>query len=151
MGRYCVHILATRHRELAAAVNCEDGFGAGLELGTPVLERAAGGGSALLPVSAAWLLAGTAPALYSRPARPPAPGALPSQAWLARLLCAVPSHWVPLYASNEHGLGANRFLHHTLAYRSAITTLPTLTCHLCNVVCIAPVPIPVAQSVMRES
>ncbi|XP_045453828.1 uncharacterized protein LOC123663176 [Melitaea cinxia] len=117
--RYCVHMLATRHRELEAA-----GAGAGgaaLELGTPVLERSAWGAAGALPVSAAWLLAATAPPLYSRPARPPPQphpgGTSASAAWLARLVCALPSHWAPLYLSREHGLGANRFLHHTLAYR----------------------------------
>ncbi|CAG5047470.1 unnamed protein product [Parnassius apollo] len=134
--RYCVHMLATRHRDIEARVE-SNGSGAGLELSTPVLERGAwggagagaaegggeraGAGGALLPVSAAWLLAGTAPQLYSRPARPPpvphAGGGSAAALWLARLVCAVPSHWVPLYASKEHGLGANRFLHHTLAYR----------------------------------
>ncbi|XP_052751678.1 uncharacterized protein LOC113513485 isoform X2 [Galleria mellonella] len=115
--RYCVHLLATRHRDMEARVE-SSGSGAGLELATPVLERAAwaGGGGELLPLSAAWLLAGTAPALYSRPLQPP-PAALPSAAWLARLVCALPSHWVPLYRSREHGCGVNRFLHHTLAYR----------------------------------
>ncbi|RVE43056.1 hypothetical protein evm_012287 [Chilo suppressalis] len=46
-----------------------------------------------------------------------ASGALASATWLARLVCAVPSHWVPLYCSRDHGLGANRFLHHTTSYR----------------------------------
>ncbi|XP_073947904.1 uncharacterized protein isoform X2 [Choristoneura fumiferana] len=120
--RYCVHMLATRHRDISAHVE-SDGSGAGLELATPVLERARAGGGDLLPASGAWLLAGTAPPLYSRPLQPPAPppahggGTLASTAWLARLVCALPSHWVPLYASREHGQGANRFLHHTLHYR----------------------------------
>ncbi|XP_030032397.1 uncharacterized protein LOC115448913 isoform X2 [Manduca sexta] len=118
--RYCVHLLATRHRDMSACVE-SDGAGAGLELATPVLERGARRGSALLPLSAAWLLAGTAPPLYSRPVQPPPQnphgGGLASAAWLARLVCAVPVHWAPLYDSRDHGLGANRFLHHTLAYR----------------------------------
>ncbi|XP_063368875.1 uncharacterized protein LOC134657234 isoform X1 [Cydia amplana] len=127
--RYCVHMLATRHRDISAHVE-SDGAGAGLELATPVLERARAGVGNLLPPSGAWLLAGTAPPLYSRPVQPPPlpqqdlastsdpqTGALASTAWLARLVCALPSHWAPLYNSNEHGLGANRFLHHTLNYR----------------------------------
>lgn len=124
--RYCVHMLATRHRDMEAHVESM-ALGAGLELGTPVLERGAWqAASALMPVSRAWLLAGTAPPLYSRPTQPPqhpAGGGLASQAWLARLVCAVPSHWVPLYASRDHGLGANRFLHHTLAYRGPTMVL----------------------------
>lgn len=121
--RYCVHALATRHRDLEAAVQAPCG-GAGLELATPVLERSAWPltpARALLPLSEAWLLAGAAPPLYSRPL--PAPGGLASAAWLARLVCAVPVHWVPLYASAEHGLGANRFLHHTLGYRGPTLVL----------------------------
>ncbi|KAI8441787.1 hypothetical protein MSG28_005473 [Choristoneura fumiferana] len=70
--RYCVHMLATRHRDISAHVE-SDGSGAGLELATPVLERARAGGGDLLPASGAWLLAGTAPPLYSRPLQPPAP------------------------------------------------------------------------------
>ncbi|XP_049879268.1 uncharacterized protein LOC126376135 isoform X2 [Pectinophora gossypiella] len=125
--RYVVHMVATRHRELAApgagAAEC-----AGLQLGTPVLERspwAAAATSALLPLSRAWLLAAAAPPLYSRPVLPPQQhiGGLASKAWLARLVCAVPVHWVPLYNSREHGLGANRFLHHTLAYRGPTLVL----------------------------
>lgn len=115
-GRYCVHVLATRHRDVEAAAEAPCS-GAGLELATPVLERSPwrAPAQALLPLSEAWLLAGAAPPLYSRPLQ--APGGLASAAWLARLVCAVPGHWVPLYASDDHGLGANRFLHHTLAYR----------------------------------
>ncbi|XP_059045941.1 uncharacterized protein LOC131841632 [Achroia grisella] len=117
--RYCVHLLATRHRDMEARVE-SSGSGAGLELATPVLERAAwaawAAAGALLPLAAAWLVAGAAPPLYSRPLRAPA-AALPSAAWLARLVCALPSHWVPLYRSRDHGAGANRFLHHSLAYR----------------------------------
>lgn len=37
--------------------------------------------------------------------------------FLSRLVCLLPSHWTLLYTSREHGLGANRFLHHVLAYR----------------------------------
>ncbi|KAI5638743.1 TLD domain-containing protein [Phthorimaea operculella] len=72
-----------------------------------------------MPVSVAWLLAGAAPPMYSRPTQPlpQHTGGLASKAWLTRLVCAVLVHWVPLYNSRDHGLGMNRFLHHTLAYR----------------------------------
>lgn len=64
-------MLATRHRDLAAAVESPCS-GAGLELATPVLDRSpwpsgASHKEALLPLSEAWLLAGAAPPLYSRP------------------------------------------------------------------------------------
>lgn len=64
-------MLATRHRDMAASLE-SSGSGAGLELATPVLERSPWqAASQLLPVSLAWLLAGTAPPLYSRPVQPP--------------------------------------------------------------------------------
>lgn len=73
MCRYCVHTLATRHRDVEAGAvgGAGDGAGAGLELGTPVLARAQARGSALLPVSCAWLVAGAAPPLYTTPKQPP--------------------------------------------------------------------------------
>ncbi|KRT84774.1 hypothetical protein AMK59_1714, partial [Oryctes borbonicus] len=40
-----------------------------------------------------------------------------TMSFLTKLLFAVPSHWLILYDSNEMGLGANRFLHHVLAYK----------------------------------
>lgn len=70
-----MHTLATRHRDMSAgaagAAGDADGLGVGLELGTPVLARSLGVGSALLPVSCAWLLAGAAPPVYSTPLQPP--------------------------------------------------------------------------------
>ncbi|KAG7303287.1 hypothetical protein JYU34_011763 [Plutella xylostella] len=124
LHRYCVHMLSTRHREISTHLESSS---SGVELATPVLERGAwgaGAGGALCP-SASWLLAAALPPLYSRPHKAPDPQAAGSfsTAWLARLVCAVPSHWVPLYSSHEHGLGANRFLHHTTGYRGATVVL----------------------------
>ncbi|KAL4710126.1 hypothetical protein ACJJTC_016528 [Scirpophaga incertulas] len=94
----------------------EGGEGAsGVELATPVLELRRE--APRLPLSVAWLLAsawscdlrGDVAGGYSG-------GVLASAAWLARLV-SVPGHWTPLYWSHGHGLGANRFLHHTTAYR----------------------------------
>ncbi|XP_048482320.1 uncharacterized protein LOC105395159 [Plutella xylostella] len=124
LHRYCVHMLSTRHRDISTHLESSS---SGVELATPVLERGAwgaGAGGALCP-SASWLLAAALPPLYSRPHKAPDPQAAGSfsTAWLARLVCAVPSHWVPLYSSHEHGLGANRFLHHTTGYRGATVVL----------------------------
>ncbi|VVC88290.1 unnamed protein product [Leptidea sinapis] len=89
------------------------GSGTGIELSTPVLERG-GPVHTLLPVSCAWLVAATLSHTYTRPLMPPkassggAGGTSASAAWMSRLVCALPSHWVPLYSSDEHGLGANR-------------------------------------------
>lgn len=60
---------------------------------------------------------------------------LASQAFMAKMLSVVPSHWTLLYDSRQHGVGSNRFLHHVLGYKG-----PTL-CMLCTdndqVFCIA--------------
>lgn len=135
--RYSIHLLTTSYRSIK--LNTEDPTGNGLELATPVLEKGAPFGALpLLTLSAAWLLAGTIPPSFSKPqsvAKPkdddastskdtlsPTSQILPSQALLSRLVAAVPSHWALLYDTRQHGVGANRFLHHVLGYRG-----PTLT------------------------
>lgn len=42
---------------------------------------------------------------------------LSSASFLAKIICAIPSHWTILYDSDEMGLGTNRFLHHVLNYK----------------------------------
>ncbi|XP_052871741.1 uncharacterized protein LOC128277333 [Anopheles cruzii] len=76
----------------------------------------------LLPLSEAWLLAGSLSPLYSKPQSVPAPvnpnsANLTSHIFLAKLLSLVPSHWTSLYDSRLDGAGTNRFLHHVLGYR----------------------------------
>lgn len=130
--RYCIHLLTTSYRSIK--MNTEDKTGNGLELATPVLEMGAPFDDSLplLTLSMAWLLAGTLPPSYSRPQTAPAPAneeeasgstvsptsaALPSQTLLMKLIATVPSHWALLYDTRQHGVGANRFLHHVLGYR----------------------------------
>lgn len=76
----------------------------------------------LLPLSEAWLLAGSLPPSYSRPqsVQPPLnsnSSNLASHVFMAKLLSMVPSHWTLLYDSRQDGSGTNRFLHHVLGYR----------------------------------
>lgn len=130
--RYCVHLLTTSYRSIK--MNTEDKTGNGLELATPVLEKGSPFGNSLplLTLSMAWLLAGTMPPSFSRPQTAPAPtneeeasgstisptsAALPSHSLLMKLVPTVPSHWALLYDTRQHGVGANRFLHHVLGYR----------------------------------
>uniref|UniRef100_D3TMR2 Uncharacterized conserved protein n=1 Tax=Glossina morsitans morsitans TaxID=37546 RepID=D3TMR2_GLOMM len=123
--KYCVHTLSTAYRGLEqGAPSC------GIELQTPVLEQrnpfteksirgVDDASSSLMPLSQAWLLAGALPPLYSKPQQVTSPNS--SKASAAQIfkekLSMMPSHWTLLYNSNEHGLGANRFLHHVLGYR----------------------------------
>lgn len=120
----------------------------GLELQTPILEKASpifSGNSStapsstvqtltpvdrekliiqqpLLPLSEAWLLAGSLPPVYSKPQSIQSPlnsssTNLASQVFMAKLLSMVPSHWTLLYDTRQDGAGTNRFLHHVLGYR----------------------------------
>ncbi|XP_061392269.1 uncharacterized protein LOC133327744 [Musca vetustissima] len=127
--KYCVHTLSTAYRGLE-----QEGQSCGIELQTPVLEQrnpfpdksqntpsedTIDASSTLMPLSQAWLLAGALPPLYSKPQKVTSPSA--NKASAAQIfiekLSMMPSHWTLLYDSNEHGLGANRFLHHVLGYR----------------------------------
>ncbi|KAH8287961.1 hypothetical protein KR018_010226 [Drosophila ironensis] len=138
--KYCVHTLSTAYRGLEQQTQS-----CGIELQTPVLEQRnpfpadttdhsgpAGELESLMPLSQAWLLAGGLPPLYSKPQTvAPAPagkGNGTSSASTAvqifkEKLSMIPSHWTLLYDSNEHGVGANRFLHHVLGYRGPTLVL----------------------------
>ncbi|XP_030376732.1 uncharacterized protein LOC115625724 [Scaptodrosophila lebanonensis] len=137
--KYCVHTLSTAYRGLE-----QQSQSCGIELQTPVLEQrnpfaadatdssGANGGSleSLMPLSQAWLLAGALPPLYSKPQTisPQSSKSNNSSASSAvqifkDKLSMMPSHWTLLYDSNEHGVGANRFLHHVLGYRGPTLVL----------------------------
>lgn len=92
-----------------------------------------------MPVSQAWLLAASLPQMYSRPQSLPTTNGsgqcISSHVFLAKLLCTVPSHWVMLYNSDQHGQGTNRFLHHVLAYRGPTITI--LRAEEGNIYCVA--------------
>lgn len=118
--KYCVHLLSTAYRGLEQGEHS-----LGLELATPVLEQAApfpnkSEEDTLMPLSQAWLLAGVLPTLYSKPQVIPTPGSNNSNSAaqvFKNKMSLIPSHWALLYDSNQHGVGANRFLHHVLGYR----------------------------------
>ncbi|EDW03120.1 uncharacterized protein LOC6561383 [Drosophila grimshawi] len=138
--KYCVHTLSTAYRGLE-----QQSQSCGIELQTPVLEQrnpfASSSDAAdhsalpshiesLMPLSQAWLLAGALPPLYSKPQTiaPPNSSSNNSSASTAvqifrEKLSMMPSHWTLLYDSNEHGVGANRFLHHVLGYRGPTLVL----------------------------
>ncbi|XP_008194661.1 uncharacterized protein LOC663019 isoform X3 [Tribolium castaneum] len=139
LHRYLVHSLATSWRTLE---DMENAPAAGLELATPVLEQAPPFSQKhphLLHMSMSWLLAGALPPVFSRPQKAHSPSnsgvGLASTAFLTKLLCSVPSHWVVLYDSDNDGLGANRFLHHVMSYKGP--TLCLLRVEDGQVFCIA--------------
>lgn len=141
--RYVLHVLTTSYRNIK--MNVEDKGSNGLELATPVLEmqgKQFQDDKNLLCLSSAWLLAGTLPSLYSRPQPNPKANTsikenenetsdpvasssvlLPSQSFLSKVVPVLPSHWTLIYDTMEHGVGANRFLHHVLGYKGPTLTL----------------------------
>lgn len=139
LHRYIVHILSTSYRH----VGVQEDESSGLELSTPVLDREpnfSASDVALLSLSQVWLLAVSLPQLYIQPSPHHSPvnssNGLTSQNVIAKLMGSVcPSHWAPLYRSNEHGLGANRFIHHVTNYRGP--TLLVMKCELEMQFCIA--------------
>ncbi|KAK3927388.1 Restriction of telomere capping protein 5 [Frankliniella fusca] len=132
LHRYVVHVLTTAYRSLQEKQPVTTSA-PGMELSTPVLEKNFDidtKGPYLLPVSQVWLLATSLPAIYTMPSQHPNGSSSPTQhngscaqSLIAKMLGSTyPSHWAPLYSSDQHGLGSNRFLHHVLSYRG-----PTLT------------------------
>lgn len=91
----------------------------------------------LMPLSQSWLLAAALPNVFTRindrktittqqaqtGDKPdttdanivsiPPPIELP----MAHLIATIPTHWSLLYDSQQHGVGANRFLHHVIGYK----------------------------------
>ncbi|KAJ8940904.1 hypothetical protein NQ318_017495 [Aromia moschata] len=134
LHRYAVHSLATSWRTLeetneptlAAVVTRirTDHARVGTTEPIPPGQRLA---PHMLTMSMSWLLAGALPPLYSRPQKAHSPNnsgvGLASTSFLAKLVCAIPSHWQILYDSDEMGLGSNRFLHHVLNYKGATLTV----------------------------
>ncbi|EDW12245.1 uncharacterized protein LOC6576818 [Drosophila mojavensis] len=136
--KYCVHTLSTAYRGLEQQTQS-----CGLELQTPVIEQRNPFASAdatdhnapsvhmesLMPLSQAWLLAGALPPLYSKPRTITPPNSSNNSSAQSAVqifkdkLSMMPSHWTLLYDSNEHGVGANRFLHHVLGYRGPTLVL----------------------------
>ncbi|XP_065336365.1 uncharacterized protein LOC135937196 isoform X2 [Cloeon dipterum] len=133
LHRYVVHHLNTSYRTIDQPLSSGPQNEENMDLGTPVLESEPhfpdNEEAKPLPLSEVWLLAVSLPKLYIQPSVIHSPSSssglasLDSQGIIARFLGTIcPSHWTPLYNSNNHGLGANRFLTHVLNYRG-----PTLT------------------------
>lgn len=102
-----------------------------MELATPVLDKSDPfnelAGTALMPISEAWILSTALPCLYTRPQQVQSPAGsgsnLASAAFMNKMLSMVPSHWTLLYNSQNDGVGANRFMHHVLGYKGPNLTL----------------------------
>lgn len=116
-----------------------------------------------MALSKAWLLAAALPPVYTRPPivipAKPAPSekaevpetptlsvpsfpslpdttaTTPNNPTVLHLTSTIPTHWSLLYDSQQHGVGANRFLHHVIGYKGP--TLCILRSKSEEVFCIA--------------
>ncbi|XP_066599472.1 uncharacterized protein [Prorops nasuta] len=110
LHRFVIHVLTTAYRNDKAPVAKEQ---LSLEVDTPAAENSISQNG--LPLSYIWILSSTLPVVYLQ-------GNIVNKD-IANVVIAsstgniVPRHWTLLYSSNEHGTGANRFLHHVLGYR----------------------------------
>ncbi|XP_034942247.1 uncharacterized protein [Chelonus insularis] len=113
--RYIIHVFSTAYRNGQALLSTEE-LQPHIEPVTPVLEKAISfeKPETLLPLSHVWLLSITLPFCYIQ-AEDLQADESSSALKMSRTPC--PSHWTLLYNSDEHGTGANRFLHHILGYR----------------------------------
>lgn len=137
--KYCVYILTSAYRGINEDQNIA------LELASPILDKSnpfqesATESNALLPISEAWLLAGSLHKLYSMPLKIQSSSlATPSvfsENFKSILIELVPSHWTLLYNSSQHGIGSNRFLHHVTGYKGP--SLIILKGNSNNIYCIA--------------
>lgn len=110
-----------------------------------------------MPLSQAWLLAASLPQCFTRPQitiplrAPVEKSEIPetptinlpnitapieqTTAQNPHLVSVIPMHWSLLYDSQQHGVGANRFLHHVIGYKGP--TLIILHSKSGEVFCIA--------------
>lgn len=128
MHKYCVHTLTTSYRDINARSDAAE-QSCGIELATPILENnnPLDSTQMVLPLSLAWLLAAALPPMYSKPQAADSPQHVSamaagasgnsSQNFLLKAITLMPSHWSLLYDTRQHGVGANRFLHHVLGYK----------------------------------
>ncbi|XP_058806957.1 uncharacterized protein LOC131673178 [Phymastichus coffea] len=117
MHRYLVHTLTTAYRSGKTLMSSEES-GPHLVPSTPILDQPdnVDFSETLLPISHVWILTATLPSCYIKTEEDLHKDGM--QALITKMSGAVcPRHWTLLYNSNQHGAGANRFLHHVLGYK----------------------------------
>ncbi|XP_042862530.1 uncharacterized protein LOC122247364 [Penaeus japonicus] len=132
--KYITHMLTVGHRTIPDNTNEDED-----DTDTPILDCPNKSSCITLHPALIWLLTCTLPTLYSKQQK-----SLPSSnsllldphIFIDRMISAVsPTHWVPLYNSDNHGLSINRFQHHVFGYHGP--TLMFITAEGGNMFCLA--------------
>ncbi|XP_076048377.1 uncharacterized protein LOC143029577 [Oratosquilla oratoria] len=117
MHRYVTHILTVGHRTIPTNTKEEEN-----DTDTPVLEEHSKSSCVTLHPALVWLLACSLPQVFTRPQKQQG---LPHSSsllldphhFIEKMIAALsPTHWIPLYNSDNHGLSINRFQHHVFSY-----------------------------------
>ncbi|CAL4113132.1 unnamed protein product, partial [Meganyctiphanes norvegica] len=108
LHKYITHMLTTAHRTIPEDTTEEED-----DVDTPVLESITRESAITLHPALLWLLTTTLPLLFTRPAKSsgiPRSSSLlmDPHLFIERMVSAIsPTHWVPLYNSDTHGLSIN--------------------------------------------
>ncbi|XP_045119651.1 uncharacterized protein LOC123509425 [Portunus trituberculatus] len=135
LHRNIMHTLTVGHRTIPD--NTEE---AEDDRDTPILDCPGKSTCVSLHPALIWLLTCSLPLLYTKPEKSkPHPSnnlLLDPHVFIDKMVLAVsPTHWVPLYNSDEHGLSINRLQHHVFGYHGA--TLMFITTEGDNMFCVA--------------
>ncbi|KAG7172107.1 uncharacterized protein LOC121862450 [Homarus americanus] len=136
LHRYITHILTVGHRTIPDNKDEEED-----DRDTPILDCPSKSSCVTLHPALIWLLTCTLPLVYhkqqkSKNAPSPNNVLLDPHVFIEKMISAVsPTHWVPLYNSENHGLSINRFQHHVFGYHSA--TIMFITAEGDNIFCLA--------------
>ncbi|KAK0176626.1 hypothetical protein PV328_000744 [Microctonus aethiopoides] len=115
--RYVIHVLTTAYRNGQVLLSTEE-LQPHMQPITPILEKVVTFEQPenMLPLSHLWLLSTSLPNRFIE--AEDAQNDNTSEVLAAKLSRnPCPSHWTLLYSSDEHGTGANRFLHHIIGYK----------------------------------
>ncbi|KAG0711978.1 hypothetical protein GWK47_019461 [Chionoecetes opilio] len=136
LHRNIIHILTVGYRTIPDNTEEKED-----DRDTPILDCPGKSSCVSLHPALIWLLTCSLPILYTKPAQKKA---LPSSndllldphVFIDRMILAVsPTHWVPLYNSDDHGLSINRLQHHVFGYHGA--TLMFIMAEGDNMFCVA--------------
>lgn len=135
MHRYITHTLTVGHRTIPLNTDEKED-----DADTPILDCVANSCINLHP-ALIWLLTCTLPTLYTRPQKSknlPSSNSLllDPHLFIEKMISAVsPTHWIPLYNSDNHGMSVNRFQHHVFGYHGP--TLVFIMAENENMFCLA--------------
>lgn len=135
LHRYITHILTVGHRTIQDNTDEKED-----DRETPILDCASKSSCVSLHPALIWLLTCTLPVIYTKQKTKNLPTSnnllLDPHVFIDRMISAVsPTHWIPLYNSENHGLSINRFQYHVFGYQGP--TLMFMIAEGGNMFCLA--------------